>query len=377
MRHLFKGATSLLSPPPFIFLLSLFLIASCQKNASDSDGSGFDSQTNQSLKESKSLKDFTQVNLVGNNDEYDPVRIDPLLINGWGIAFSPGGTIWISAQGTGVSVVYNKDGNQQLAPVSIPSPGAATGGNPTGQVFNGGAGFRLPNGNPARFIFDGLDGVVSGWNGGTAAIRMIHSPGSVFTGMAIARDGNNDFIYLANFSQGRFDVYDTAWHLVNKPFMDPNIPAGFAPFNIQTVDGKLYVMYAKQAIGPAESGPGLGFVSIFNPDGSFVKRFVSRGQLNAPWGVAKAPPSFWGDSPMTNVILVGNFGDGRINAFDENGNFLGQLRAHGEPIVIERLWAISFAPTTATTINPNWLYFAAGPDDEVDGLFGYITKQVE
>ena len=314
---------------------------------------------------------------MGNNDEYDPVRIDPLLINGWGIAFSPGGTIWISAQGTGVSVVYNKDGNQQLAPVSIPSPGAATGGNPTGQVFNGGAGFRLPNGNPARFIFDGLDGVVSGWNGGTAAIRMIHSPGSVFTGMAIARDGNNDFIYLANFSQGRIDVYDTAWHLVNKPFMDPNIPAGFAPFNIQTVDGKLYVIYAKQAIGPAESGPGLGFVSIFNPDGSFVKRFVSRGQLNAPWGVAKAPPSFWGDSPMTNVILVGNFGDGRINAFDENGNFLGQLRAHGEPIVIERLWAISFAPTTATTINPNWLYFAAGPDDEVDGLFGYITKQVE
>ena len=236
-------------------------------------------------------------------------------------------------------------------------------------------GFRLPNGNPARFIFDGLDGVVSGWNGGTAAIRMIHNPGSVYTGMAIARDGNKDFIYLANFSQGRIDVYDTAWQPVSKPFMDPNIPAGFAPFNIQTIEGKLYVMYGKSEGGPAVSGPGLGFVNIFNPDGSFVKRFASRGQLNAPWGVAKAPATFWGEAMTANVILVGNFGDGRINAFDENGTFLGQLRAHGEPIVIERLWAITFAPTTATTINPNWLYFAAGPDDELDGLFGYITKE--
>jgi uncharacterized protein (TIGR03118 family) len=376
MRHFTIRATSVLFSPPLTFLFFLFLITSCQKNGTDTSPR-MDEEVNVQ-KKAKSLKDFMQVNLVGSNDEYDPVRIDPLMVNGWGIAFSPTGTIWISAEATGVSTVYNKDGNQQLPAVSIPSPGGATGGHPTGQVFNGGTGFRLPNGNPARFIFAGADGVVSGWNGGTAAIRKIdNSPASVYLGMAIARDGTKDFIYLANFSQGRIDVYDTAWQAVSKPFIDPTIPGGYAPFNIQNIDGKLYVMYAKVGVGAEEPGPGNGYVSIFNPDGSFIKRFASRGQLNAPWGVAKAPASFWGDSPMTDVILIGNFGDGRINAFDDNGNFLGQLRAHGEPIVIDGLWAISFAPTTATAINPNWLYFAAGPDDEEEGLFGYITKEGE
>jgi len=119
----------------------------------------------------------------------------------------------------------------------------------------------------------------------------------------------------------------------------------------------------------------LGYVDIFNPDGSLVKRFISRGQLNAPWGIAKAPAGFWGDgSDIQNVILVGNFGDGHINAFDADGSFLGQLRGHGNPIVIEGLWGIAFAPSTSTAINHNRLYFAAGPDDEEHGLFGYISK---
>ncbi len=376
MRHTFNRVTSLFSSPLFIAAFLVVTITSCQKNGPEPRDPGLGNEI-QSAKEPKVFKDFMQVNLVGNNDEYNPVRIDPLLVNGWGIAFSPTGTIWISAERTGVSTVYNKDGNQQLAPVSIPSPGATTGGHPTGQVFNGGAGFRLPNGNPARFIFAGADGVVSGWNGGAFAIRKINnSPASVYLGMAIAKDGSNDFIYLANFSQARIDVYDTAWNLVDKPFMDPTIPDGYAPFNIQAIDGKLYVLYAKQGAGADDAGPGNGYVNIFNPDGSLVKRFASRGQLNSPWGIAKAPASFWGDAAMSNVILVGNFGDGRINAYDENGNFLAQLRAHGNPIEIEGLWAISFAPTTATAINPNWLYFAAGPGHEEEGLFGYITKQV-
>jgi uncharacterized protein (TIGR03118 family) len=116
-------------------------------------------------------------------------------------------------------------------------------------------------------------------------------------------------------------------------------------------------------------------VDIYNTNGMLERRFVSNGQLNAPWGVAKAPATFFaGEDGMSDVVLVGNFGDGHINAFDSDGRFLGQLRAHGQPIEIEGLWAISFAPATATTVNPNWLFFAAGPDDEEEGLFGYITK---
>ncbi len=159
-------------------------------------------------------------------------------------------------------------------------------------------------------------------------------------------------------------------------FTDPSLPAGYAPFNIQAIGDKLYVMYAKVGVGAEEPGPGNGYVSIFNTDGTFVERFVSRGQLNAPWGVAKAPAGFWGEGEENpeNAILIGNFGDGRINAFDADGNFLGQLRMHGNPIVIEGLWAIMFAPASATAIDPNKLFFAAGPGGEEHGLFGYIHK---
>jgi len=369
MKKFFLKATMLLSPPvAIISTLLLIIIPACKKSTNE--------EGVVSILAAKNLKDFTQVNLVGNNDEYHPARIDPLLINGWGMAFSTAGTIWISAEGTGLSAVYNKDGGQVLPAVTIPSPGGTTGGHPTGQVFNGSRGFRLPNGNPARFIFAGADGVISGWNGGPAAIKKIDdSPDAAYLGIALASDGVDSFLYVANFSEGKIDVYDTAWAEIDKPFADPDIPSGYAPFNIQNIDNKLYVMYAKAGSdGEEEVGPGNGYVDIYNPDGSLMKRFTSRGQLNAPWGIAKAPTGFWGGANMSNIILVGNFGDGRINSFDEKGNFLGQLRGHGNPIVIEGLWGISFAPASATAVNPNWLYFAAGPGDEEEGLFGYITK---
>ena len=379
MQKIIKKTTCSIS---YLFLISMLLFnTGCQKDLQNMNA---EKQLSNGLSANKSkvpqlLKDFTQVNLVGNNDEYNPARVDPLLVNGWGLAFSPTGIAWISAQGTGVSTVYNGEGSQVLPAVSIPSPGGATGGNPTGIVFNGSTDFKLPNGNPARFIFDGVDGVISGWNGGPAAIKVIdNSSTSAYTGLAIANDGGNNFLYAANFRAGKIDVFDKDWAEVNtKPFMDPNLPAGYAPFNIQAVGQQLYVMYAKvdPAEGEEEKGPGLGYVDIYNTDGSFVKRFVSNGQLNAPWGIAWAPAGFFGtDENAQPAILVGNFGDGHINAYSPNGNFLGQLRAHGNPIVIEGLWAISFPPATATSINPNRLYFAAGPDDEEDGLFGYIVK---
>jgi uncharacterized protein (TIGR03118 family) len=330
----------------------------------------------------KSLKDFQQVNLVANNGNYGAAVIDPHLINGWGMSFSSGGTAWVSSQGGGVSGVYSRDGViQAISPVAMPSPGATTGGAPSGQVFNStAADFKLPNGNKAAFMFAGLDGIISGWNGGTAAIKMVDSSstGAVYSGLALATDGGSNFLYAANFSQRRIDVFDASFKSVKtKLFRDANIPKEYSPFNIQNVEGQLVVLYAK--VDPKtheeDAGPGNGFVDIFNTDGSLVQRFASRGVLNAPWGVAKAPASFFGDGGQA-AILIGNLGDGRINVYGMDGDLIGPLRAHGNPIKIEKLWAINFAPSTST-IDPNRLYFAAGPNDENDGLFGYLIKSAD
>lgn len=346
-----------------LFFTALFFLASgCKKNPP-----------------SPIIKDFQQVNLVANNDEYNATRIDPNFINGWGIAFSSGGTAWVSAEGNGLSEVWDKLGTELRPAVTIPTVGdAVTGGHPSGQVFNSTADFKLSNGNPARFIFAGLDGIISGWNGGNNAETAIDdSPsGAVYSGIALASVDGNNFLYVANFSAGKIDVYDKDWAEVEKPFHDPNLPEGYSPFNIQNVNGKLFVMYAKiGADGDEVKGSGLGIVDVYRTNGTLERRFATRGPLNAPWGVAAAPSAFWGpDFDVTNAILVGNFGDGRISVYDQSGKFVGPLMAKEKPIEIAGLWGISFAPVTATTVNPGWLYFAAGPDDEADGLFGYITK---
>jgi uncharacterized protein (TIGR03118 family) len=335
-------------------------------------------------KEPKTLKDFNQVNLVGNNNEYSPAHIDPHLLNAWGIAFSASGIAWVSSQEGHVSAVYDREGNMLAArpEVAIPSPAGPTGGNPTGQVANmdtSAADFKLSNNATGRFFFVGVDGILSGWNpaAGNFALVIKNNAGSAYTGVAMAQnDAKAWYLYAANFATGKIDVWDKNFASVNLPFSDPNLPAGYAPFNIQNVGGKLFVLYAKVGSnGEEEAGPGKGYVDIFNADGILEKRFASAGQLNAPWGVAQAPDTWLSDEngQTQPAILIGNFGDGRINAYSLNGKFLGQLRAHGQPIEIEGLWAIMFPPATST-IDPNRLYFAAGPDDEEDGLFGYITK---
>lgn len=366
---------------PFVMLsFILLLVGGCQKNIEKEaaiqplDGPGI-------AKPPQLLKDFNQVNLVGNNDEYDAAHIDPTLLNAWGLAFSGRGIPWVNANGTGLSEVYDKEGNILRPPVAIPSPTAATGGTPTGIVFNSTTDFQLPNGSAALFIFDGEDGVLSGWNGGDYAVRVVNNEDAVYKGLAIANSGGAHYLYAANFKTGNIDVFDRNWALVsNMPFHDPALPAGYAPFNIQNIDGNLYVLYAQ--VGEdfdEEAGPGKGYVDVYNAEGSLIKRLASKGQLNAPWGIAKAPAGFFSDDNsgrhnVSEVILVGNFGDGRINAFNMDGAYLGQLRAHGKPIAIEGLWAIMFPPPTATTVDPNRLYFTAGPDDEEDGLFGYLEK---
>jgi uncharacterized protein (TIGR03118 family) len=318
---------------------------------------------------------FHQVNLVANNSSYNAATTDVNLLNAWGVAFASSGPAWISSNGAGLSTIYNSSGVVLRPPVTIPSPITVDGGTPTGVVFNGTTGFKLSNGKPARFIFAGEDGVISAWNTGNLAEVAKLNLTAGYKGVTLAMDGGVPFLYFANFKEHKVEVYDTLWNWVSRSFMDPAIPSNYSPFNVQNINGKIFVVYAKVGSGIDEAdGPGTGFVDIFNPDGSFVKRFISHGELNAPWGITDTHSTFWGtDMSLPDIILVGNFGDGRINAFDEKGVFLGPLRHHGKPIEIDGLWGLSFAPATATTVNPDWLFFAAGPKDEADGLFGYIT----
>lgn len=339
------------------------------------------------------LKHFNQVNLVDNNGEYHASHQDPTLINAWGIAWSPNGFAWVNAEVGHISAIYNSEGGIVRPSVAIPSPTDFTTGSPSGIVFNGTSGFELEKGGPARFIFVGTDGVVSGWNpefGNTAARLADNSSTSAYTGLTMATVNDEHYLYAADFRANKIVVWNKNFGVENWSFVDPAIPSGFAPFNIQSVGDRLYVTYAKVGEdGDEEKGDGLGYVDIYKPTGELVKRLASQGALNAPWGVAWAPASFfrdiedkWDNENMAkgldlknvNVVLIGNFGNGYINAFTPEGLFLGPLKSKGKPIQIEGLWAISFPPATAN-IDHDRLYFAAGPDDEADGLFGYIIKK--
>jgi len=365
-----------------LLILTLLFGIACHKRVIDKDD----------------LRDFQQVNLVANKAMYGPKLVDMTLQNAWGLAWSPTGIAWVNSNGYHVSELYTAEGAIVRAPVRIPSPSDTMGGEPTGIVFSGGKGFTLANHQGAAFLFVGEDGVLSGWNGaaGNNALRIWEdSANAIYKGLALASTGGANFIYAANFKTGMIDVWDTTFTPVSMPFHDPGIPSGYAPFNIQAIGSWLFVSFAKQGQdGDEADGPGLGFVDIFNPDGSFVRRFASRGTLNAPWGMAMAPAGFLEENDMSDdsgkgnmakgegkddvsapVILIGNFGDGRINVFAQDGQYLGQLKSHNKTIAIEGLWAIGFAPTTATAVDPKRLYFTAGPADESDGLFGYLIKQ--
>lgn len=343
------------------------------------------------------LRNFEEVNLIANNGSYGAGLVDPTLQNAWGLAWAPSGIAWVNGEADGVSELYTGAGAIVRPPVLIPSPKDTMGGAPTGIVFNSTKGFILPDKAAASFIFVGDDGVVSAWNGaaGNKAFRIAdNSATASYTGLTLAWDNGRNLLYAANFKTGKIDVWDTSWAPVSLPFRDPGMPRGYAPFNIQAAGSWIYVSYAKVgADGDEVHAVGLGLVDVFNPDGSFVKRFTTGGWLNAPWGVAMAPAGWLTTADMSadvskednathgktdsvgQVILIGNFGDGRINVFAPDGQFLGQLQSHNRTMVIDGLWALGFAPATATSIDPGRLYFTAGPKDEKDGLFGYIIKQ--
>jgi uncharacterized protein (TIGR03118 family) len=294
---------------------------------------------------------------------------DPNLKDPWGVSFSPTSPLWVSDRATGVASLYNGLGAINPLVVAVP-PGAPNG--PTGQVFAGGTDFRL-NGNPVNFIFATLGGTIAAWNGGTTATTVASTPGAGFTGLAL---GNNT-LFAANFIGGTVNAFNSSFAPTTLAgnFTDPNLPAGYAPFNVQTMNGRLYVEYAKQTPGvPVALPGGGGYVDVFDFNGNFVQRLVSNGVLDGPWGVTMAPAGF-GD--FGGALLVGNFGNYTINAFDPlTGSFLGTIMdASGNPIENDGLWTITFdLPNGAPgASNPNQLFFTAGLNDGNDGLLGSIA----
>jgi uncharacterized protein (TIGR03118 family) len=368
------------------------------------------------------LGTYVQRNLVSDGF-VTAEHTDANLVNSWGITHLPTSPWWVSDNGTGVSTLYDADGVAQfpgdVLVVSVTGVGGAAAA-PTGVVSNGGNGFVVSAGGasgPARFIFASEDGTISGWNPGvppptppatrSTVTEVVFEDssvnslgGSVFKGITIATAAAGEQLYAADFRGAKVDVFDSSFKPVSTPggFVDSSIPDGFAPFGIRAVGGIIFVTYAKQDDAKHDDvkGAGNGFVNAFTPDGNLIRRVVSRGKLNSPWGLAVAPATGFGRA--SGKLLVGNFGDGHIIAYrltgqingdqdkgddgksDGNGNG-GKGKGRGKylagkdgAIVIDGLWGIDFG-NGATAGPVNTLFFAAGPDGEAHGLFGRLDFQ--
>ncbi len=346
---------------------------------------------------------YKQTNLVADTSGAAAIQ-DPSLVNSWGLSRSSTSPWWVANNGTGTSTLYTGAG--QIIPingngiVNIPPPKNAPAGTiatPTGTVFNGSADFvlPLPNGKPAVFIFATEDGTISGWNGGTSAFLAVDNSdkgsgnGAVYKGATTADLNGKRFLYVTNFHAGRVEVYDANFQAVHLPHsaFDPDadddghgdghgedrIPRGFAPFNIQNIGGSLFVTYAKQDADRHDdvAGDGNGFVEIFTPGGKHIGHLDHGAWLNSPWGVVWTPRDF---GEFSNTILVGNFGSGKIAAF--NGftyKFIGFMKAPDDSILtIDGLWMLAFGNGAAAGPSTT-LYFTAGPEHESRGLFGTLT----
>ncbi len=313
---------------------------------------------------------------------------DANLVNAWGIARGPTTAFWVADNGQGVSTLYNGAGQPfpvgQPLVVTIPPPAGSAAGTtaaPTGAVFNDTNDVMVSagmNSGPSAFIFATEDGTLAGWSrnvNATAAILAADNSGSgaVYKGLALGSNGSGNLLYATNFHAGRIDVFDKnfAPATLSGSFTDASIPAGFAPFGIANVNGSLYVTYAKQDEEQHDdvAGAGNGFVNVFDTNGNLMRRFASDGTLNSPWGIVLTPAGF---GTLGNTILIGDFGDGHINAFDPaSGKFLGQLSDGQNPVSIDGLWGLSFG-NGGNAGDANTLFFTAGPDKESHGLFGML-----
>lgn len=316
------------------------------------------------------LAQYQLTNLV-SNQAGQARHVDPLLVNGWGLVYGPGSPFWISDQGSGFSTLYTANGTKKPLNVSVPSAKGSGPGQPTGIVFNGSQDFKI-QGSPAVFLFATLDGTISGWAPGVnpnAAIIVANNSnvGAVYTGLAITSNASGNFLFAADLANNKVDVFDASFNLVNS-FTDATVPPGFAPFNVQDLNGLLYVAFAAQ-----DEGPG-GYIDIYSESGAFLKRLVQGGPLNQPWGFAAAPKKF---GPLSNSLLISNNinKNGTINGFNAiTGQFVGTVSdASGKPIHIDQLWGIEFGGGSPNNGATNLLFFTAGPSNNLAGTFGVIT----
>jgi len=315
---------------------------------------------------------YTVTPLVSDQPGVAP-NTDPNLVNAWGLTSSPTSPWWISDNGTDKSTLYRgSDGQPQALVVDVHNA-------PTGTVFNPTTGFALPTGGVARFLFDTEEGKVLGWNpaqGTNSVVVADLGDGAVYKGLAIADTAAGPRLYAADFHNARVDVFDGSFGVVPGGFVDPGLPSGYAPFGIQTIGDRLFVTYAKQDAEAKDeiAGQGKGFVDAYDTAGNLLGRVAQHGQLNAPWGLALAPDTF---GRLAGDLLVGNFGDGEINAYAElgNGHFAhrGELRdSSGKSLSIDGLWALEVGQG-GNNGPPGTLFFTAGPDEETHGLFGQIN----
>ena len=327
-----------------------------------------------------------EVTILVTDVSHPPAHTDSKLINPWGIAFNPNAFVWIADNGTDSATLYDGKGNPSPPPNPSPPGGplivSIPGGKPTGIVFNGTPDFKVSQ-QSTPFIFSSEAGIISAWAPTitpTQAQNAGGKPGAIYKGLALAANGSGNFLYATDFHNRRIDVFDTNFKDALaagalKCSFSAEVPQHFAPFGIQNIHGDLYVTYAKQDKAQEDdvSGPGLGLILVFDADGCLVRRFTGGFPLNAPWGLALAPASF---GRFANRLLVGNFGDGRINAFDiATGFFVGTLHGvDGHPLKLDGLWGLSFGNGVLDQPTDT-LFFTAGPNDESHGIYGRIEPK--
>jgi len=349
---------------------------------SASGAGGLPESLSDSTEEHSLRNKFEVKNLVSDDAKAVPAEFtDPLLKNPWGLAAGPKTFWWVANNATQSSTLYDAEGKKQSLTVQVA-------GKPTGLVFNAGSTFSLASCDinaTARFIFASEDGTISAWSPDAPLLSLSHvvmtNKGAIYKGLALSEDGTR--LYATDFHNARVDVIGAQFKTVNlgaNAFVDSALPKGYAPFGIRALNGMIFVTYAQQDDKAEDdvSGAGLGFVDAYDPNGKLLYHVASQGRLDAPWGLAIAPDDF---PVFGGMLLVGNFGSGHIEAFDlkrcdQRGcHDAGELhRADGTAIEIDGLWAIDFGKGNDMTGDTDELYFTAGPNDEDNGLFGYIQS---
>ncbi len=311
-----------------------------------------------------------QLTNLNSNQVGTAKHIDPLIANAWGLTYGPGSPFWISDAASGWSTIYTGSGVKEGFEVLVPSESGQGPGSPTGIVNNGSQEFPV-QGWASIFIFATLDGTISGWapqsNPNQAIIAVDNSSsGAIFTGLAITNKTSGNVLFAADNWNNKVDMYDGSFNLIGS-FTDSTLPAGFAPFGIQDINGQVYVTFA------STTGAAGGYVDIYSESGTFVKQLIANGKLNQPWGLAMAPSSF---GPLSNTLLVSNNlnKSGVINGFNAlTGAFVGTIKdSYGKAIAIDQLWGIKVGGGTSSNGGANQLFFTAGPDNNLAGTFGVI-----